>query len=361
MKIFRNTAAIAMAITLTLTTTLTSGTAFASSDTAAAPAVTTTPAQNSTATQPAATPDVIKTHLESMATVEKVTDDGKQLTVKIDDQILVLNIGTPTLFIHAKTGLPSSLKDIRIGDNIYVTYNSAMTRSIPPQSSAIAIVTGVEKNKTIPKLMTVKELVDAKENQIRFLNTDGDMIVTLLKDKPITPFKTKQIATYKDIQPGSKVFVWFDIVLMSYPGQTTAERTVLVSSGETIAKTPVSITVNGKKLKLEKAAVIERHGKYLVPLKAVANALDFELKWNARNKTASLDNGLVKTTVTVGKDAYYKASSKAIGLTNTFSYGASPEIVSGTLYVPADLFKLLYSNDGAVMVEGDTLCIRTMQ
>ncbi len=298
----------------------------------------------------------VRSTLEGVATVEQVNGE-KQLTVKIDQQTIVLNIGEETLFIDANTGIPSSLKDLKAGDSVYVYYSAAMTRSLPPQSSAVAVVTGVEKDKTIPRLMTVKEIVDSKENQIRFLNTDEDMIVTILKDNPITPYKTKQIVTYKDIQAGSKVFVWYDIVAMSYPGQTAAKKTVLVSTADTAVKAPVKVSVNGKALELGQSAVIERNGVYMVPLKAVSKALSFDLKWDAKTKSASIDNEMVKTTVTVGQDSYYKASSKAIGLTAPFAYGAGPEIIDGTLYVPADLFNLLYSNEETVKVIGDILSI----
>jgi hypothetical protein len=187
------------------------------------------------------------------------------------------------------------------------------------------------------------------------------MFVRLLNENPISPFKTKQIVTIKDIQPGSKVFVWFDIVLESYPGQTTATKTVLIGTEPVVAKVPTKIVVNNADLNLGNMTVVERNGKYLVPLKAVSKALGFDLKWDGKTKSASIDDGVVKTTITVGKDAYYKASSKAIGLTNSFSYGAAPEIINGSLYVPTDLFKLLYSNEETIKVSGDTIYITTSE
>lgn len=349
MKNLKSRIALMMAMTMM---TGVSSTAFASAETLTATPINTNEPEAIMADQ------VVRSTLEGNAIVEKLNED-KQLTVKVDDQTIVLNLGAETLFIDANTGIPSSLKDIKVGDALYVYYSAAMTRSLPPQSSAVAIVTGVEKDKTIPKLMTVKEIVDSKENQIRFLNTDEDMIVTILKDNPITPFKTKQNVTFKDIQAGSKVFVWYDIVAMSYPGQTAAKKTVLVNSVQTLVKAPVKVAINGKVLEMNQTPIVEKNGLYMVPLKAVSKALGFTLKWDAKTKSASIDNEMVKTTVTVGQDSYYKASSKAIGLTAPFSYGAGPEIIDGSLYVPVDLFKLLYSNEDAVKVKGDTLNIYT--
>lgn len=357
MKFFKSSTAMLLALTMALTTVTAVGTgnmAFASSETTPMSTLTTN------ASQPAIAPNDVRSTLEGLATVDKINGDN-QLTIQLEDQTIVLNVNETTLFIDAKTGLPSNFSDIKANDLVYVFYSAAMTRSLPPQSKAIAIVTGAKKDQTIPKLMTVKKIMDSKEGQISFLNTDEDMVVTILKENPISPFKTKQIVTYKDIQPGSKVFVWYDIVLMSYPGQTTATKTVFVSAGDATVTTPLYISVNGKVLNIKTPAVIERDGKYLVPLKAVSNALGFHLKWDAKTRTAAIDNGVVKTTVTVGKDAYYKASSKAIGLTNTFTYGASPEIVNGTLYVPSDLFSLLFSNEGTVKMTNDTLQINTSE
>lgn len=300
----------------------------------------------------------VKSILEGLATVEKVNGD-KQITIKLDQQTIVLNIGEETLFINAETGMPSQLKDVKVGDQIYVFYSAAMTRSLPPQSSAAAIVTGVKKDASIPKLMTVKEIVTIKDGRISFLNTNGDMIVTVTKDTPITPFKTKQIVNYKDIQPGTTLFVYYDIVLTSYPGQTGATKVVVVSTESKEAKEPTSIMVNDKVLDLGKLQIVKANGQYLVPLKAVSSALGFNLKWDAKAKAASIDNGSVKTVITVGEDAYFKASSKAIGLTAALPLGAGSEIIGGSLYVPVKLFNLLYSSEEAVKVESEVIHIHS--
>lgn len=299
----------------------------------------------------------VRTTLEGNVIVQKVAENG-QITVKLDEQIIVLNVGEQTLLIDAQTALPSTIKDIKEGDSLYVYYSAAMTRSLPPQSSAIAIVTNVQKDKSIPRLMTVKEIVSTKDNLISFLNTNEDMIVTVKKDTPITPFKTKQIVNYKDIQPGTKLFVYYDIVLMSYPGQTAATKVVVVSTAPEESKEPMSVVVNGKTVELGKLQIVKQNGNYLVPLKAVSGALGFSLKWDAKTKTASIDNGTVKTDITVGRDAYYKASSKAIGLTQALPLGAGAQIIKGNMYVPVALFDLLLG-EGTVTIEGEHITLST--
>ena len=79
-----------------------------------------------------------------------------------------LNIGTDTLFVNNKTGKEVKLADIKAGDRVYVYYDMAMTRSIPPQSRAYLVLTDVEEG-TPAKLWTAEEI--KAEN-------GGDLVVT---------------------------------------------------------------------------------------------------------------------------------------------------------------------------------------
>lgn len=298
----------------------------------------------------------VRSVLEGNAVVKSI-NENKQITVTIEDQTIVLNISEETIFIDSQTGIVSSIKDIKEGDSIYIYYSAAMTRSLPAQSSAKAVVTNVQKDKTIPKMMVVKEIMSSDKDQIKILNDCEDMIVTITKENPILPYKTKQIVTLDNIKVGSQIFVWYDIVAMSYPGQTTSHKTVIVGTQE--IKAPEKLQIDGKVLDLGKEKIMVKNGKVMLPLRTVSKAMGFELKWNSETNSAEIDNGEVKTSVTVGVDSYYKASSKAIGLTAPFEYGVSPEIVDGSLYIPAELFKLLFSNENAVKIQDNILNITT--
>lgn len=307
--------------------------------------------------------------LQGHASIKEVLANGN-LLVSVDGQEVVLKLNEETYLIHAKTGLPVSSKDFKAKDALYVYYSPVMTRSLPPQSNAIAVVTGVEKDKTFPRLFTVKEIVSEKDTEVRVLNTEGDLIVTLTKDTPVSPFKTKQMVNFSDVKVGTQIFVWYDIVAMSYPGQTGATKAVILGQCEE-AQSPelgvaevkatqemlskLKLNLNGKAI----SAKLElQNGHVMVPLRQVAKELGFKIQWDADIKGVHLDDGSVKTDVVLGEDGYFKASSKAIGLTQMFELGAKPEMKNGTLYVPVSLFNLLYSNNDAVRIEGNTLSIR---
>ena len=252
--------------------------------------------------------------------IVKVPLIDDQLFVTVNEMDLVLNISEETLVIDSKTGLPASLEDLKADDAIFVYYSAAIMKSLPPQSHAIAIVTQVEKNKSHAELFTVKEIISQKDGEIRALNKEGDLIVAFLEEISLTPFKTKQNVTIDDIKVGTQLFIWYEIVALSYPGQTAATKAVLVG-------------------------YLDENGSLTLPLRAVAESLGFQVTWNGEERSVFLDDGIVKTTLFIGEDSYFKASSQAIGLTQAFQLGVAPTIVDSRTYVPASFFDFIYSSN----------------
>ena len=51
------------------------------------------------------------------------------------------------------------------------------------------------------------------------------------------------------------------------------------------------------------------NGVAMVPLRLTAELCGFTVKWNARDRAVHLTNGTVQTTVTIGRDAYFRATA----------------------------------------------------
>lgn len=333
--------ALALSLTLVLTTVATSITAFADTSRIEAPSE-------------------VSDQLKGMAIVKAPTNNN-QLLVTVNEMEVALNISEKTLVIDSNTGLSASLNDLIADDVIFVYYSAAMTRSLPPQSHAIAIVTQVEKDKSHAEFFTIKEIVSRNAGEIRALNKEGDLIVTFAKENPLTPYMTKQNVTFDDIRVGTQLFIWYEIVALSYPGQTGATKAVLVGQEEELGVravyTPmagldaVSITIKDKAIQLGGHKLVEQDDLIMLPLRAVAEGLGFNVTWEGEDQSILLDNGTVKTTLYIGNDSYFNASSQAIGLTQSFQLGASPMLIDSNTYVPASLFNLLYSDNNSVKLE----------
>ena len=305
-------------------------------------------------------PTVVSDQLKGDAIVKAPLEDG-QLLVTLDKMDLALNISEETLAIDSKTGLPASLNELKAGDAIFVYYSAAMTKSLPPQSHAIAIVTQVEKEQSHAELFTVKEIISRDDVKVRALNKEGGLIVTFLKENPLTSYQTKQIVGLTDIHVGTQLFIWYEVVATSYPGQTAAMKAVLVGQEEGLGVravyTPMAgvnhaiVTIQNKAIQLSGKRLMDQNGLLMLPLRSVAEGLGFKVSWNGTDQSVLLNDGAVKTTIYIGDDSYFKASSQAIGLTQNFSLGAAPIIIDGSTYVPAALFNLLYSDNDMVTVE----------
>jgi len=356
---------VSIALTVTLVASLSTGALAQSAvpNTEQAVAISapiTAPNTSTAATDSVVAPIAAPTYLQGEAVVKAIYEYGRVLVV-VNDIEIAMNTSEETFVLDAKTGLPGDLGSLKVGDLLYVYYSPAMTRSIPAQSFATAIITQVEKDKAHPAFFTVKDIVSRSENEVRVLNEAGDLVATISKDMPIAPFKTKQIVTLQDISVGSQLFIWYDIVALSYPGQTHAKKTVFIAqSAQTpeLGVKPVlvpkdsklneKICINGNVMSLGKLNWQVQNGHVMVPLRVVAEALGFKVTWDGSIQGAHLDDGTVKTTVILGQDAYYKASSKAIGLTQNFEFGTKSVLVGNSMYVPVELFNLLYSNNSAV-------------
>lgn len=96
-------------------------------------------------------------------------------------------------------------------------------------------------------------------------------------------------------------------------------------------------------------------GCEMIPLREVAEKLGFELEWNGKDHTITLDDGKMNTTLTLGLDLYYASSSVAIGTTAPERFGVGPTMVNGQTYVPAEMFRALLGNaENAVSIAEGT-------
>lgn len=99
----------------------------------------------------------------------------------------------------------------------------------------------------------------------------------------------------------------------------------------------------------------------MVPLRAVAEKLNFKVVWNG-DGTVFLDDGVMHSTVTLGEDSYQVVTSveDMVGASAPFSLGMAPCAVNGTTYVPLGLFDaLLGSQQGAVTMENGVIRLDT--
>ena len=143
----------------------------------------------------------------------------------------------------------------------------------------------------------------------------------------------------------------------STPKETTIKATASVPQKLSIAY--YTVQVNGQDLDLDGTNIYTKGTTILVPLRKSAEALGFTLTWNPTTKSTDLDNGTIKTSITVGSNSYAYTSSKAIGMSAPTTLGSAPMIIGGNTYIPVTLYNILYNDPGSIQITDTSLNIKS--
>lgn len=148
-----------------------------------------------------------------------VAVEGRRIEVKDDDgRSVIALLNRDTYIIDGVKGnlhLPGVLQE---GQKVSLYYSSRMTRSLPPQAAAYAIVLGAAQD--TPLFFPVAQVQLAEDGKaVRVLNDNNDIIATI--DSAACP-------DYEQILPGDILLVWTKAMTMSLPAQTNADKAIIL-------------------------------------------------------------------------------------------------------------------------------------
>lgn len=150
---------------------------------------------------------------------------------------------------------------------------------------------------------------------------------------------------YEGELAGKRLVVIYGPSTKSIPAQTTPYKIiVLFDRIEDRAAYDVSnmeIIVNNKKIEAP-AAYENKQGTVMVPLRAIAEALGYEVVWNNETRSITLGEDIF---LTIGKDEYVAGK-------NTIKLGTAPELVENKTFVPLNFFKNVVKMNNAYVFEG---------
>ena len=124
-----------------------------------------------------------------------------------------------TYVVDGKSGrlrLPMALK---VGQCVTAYYSANMTRSLPPQSHAMAIVIGAPAEGSAAYFEVSQAALSADGSYVTLLNANNDLIATV---------DAATCSDFAKIKRGDKLLVWYDVMTMSLPAQTNASKVVLL-------------------------------------------------------------------------------------------------------------------------------------
>lgn len=262
---------------------------------------------------------------------------------------IVLHLSDETILMDSQAGTPVAFSDLKVGEKIQAYHDMAMTRSLPPQTHAQAILVNLPKQGNAAHFLTAEKVTVNVDGSVTILAESGTIYVTIGKDTPIAPLMTKNIVKNTDIHMGTRIVAWYDVVALSMPGQAQATKAVILPNVDKEA-----VTIVADDIALGEGKVVD--GVTMVPIRVVGEKLGFTVTWDGKNDSVVLDNGTVKTSVKIGQDMYYKAAAKEgmVGMSAPTSLGAAAYTEKGISWAPAELFNLLLGAP-AVTLEGDVI------
>ena len=141
------------------------------------------------------------------------------IVVKGEHNIIAAMITDDTYLLNGKNGKTKKLSSFKVGKEVAVYHSPKMTRSIPPQAEAYAVVLG-DNSEKVGKFFKVEEVTMSEDNTyVSVINTNESLIATVDK---------KANKNFAEIKAGDNLMVWYDMMTMSLPARTNANKVVIL-------------------------------------------------------------------------------------------------------------------------------------
>ena len=124
-----------------------------------------------------------------------------------------------TYLLNGKNGKGKKLSSFKVGKEVTVYYSPKMTRSIPPQTEAYAVVLG-DNSEKMGKFFKVGEVTFSEDGTyVNVTNTNESLIATVDK---------KANKNFAELKVGDSLMIWYDMMTMSLPAFTNANKVVIL-------------------------------------------------------------------------------------------------------------------------------------
>lgn len=201
--------------------------------------------------------------------------------------------------------------EINIGDIITGFYDASrpMIMIYPPQYNAEVVV--VESDKYNVKFDIFNQDLVSTDNFLK-LNINEKTELVSWDGKAFTGELTNR-----------KLVVIYDVSTKSIPAQTNPLKVIVLPEVE-----EMDIVVNNKLIKAP-PAYDDGQGIIMVPLRAVAEALGYEVNWNGEEQRIKVGDSV---SLKIGVDSYNNTQGKSV------QTGIVPSLRDGVTYVPLHFF-----------------------
>ncbi|MBQ1947153.1 MAG: copper amine oxidase N-terminal domain-containing protein [Clostridia bacterium] len=260
------------------------------------------------------------------ASVVSYDAENTALTVLSGEEELVLMIAENTVIIDAATGIPASVENLSAGTKIIAYHDIMMTMSIPPQTPALAIITGTENG--CNRFFMEVASISVGEEGYTVTDTNGNYILNFTEEVALTPYRTRNIVTVNNIEVGDRLVFTTDILTMSIPAVANPSEIILIKNADQKLLADLDDVFAEKNV-----APTEVDGVVYLPLRAAAEFMGYTVDWNGEAMSIILTRENRSYTLTIGQEDY--------GFNRSLMYFPAPALLDSTTFVPIDFVKTI--------------------
>ncbi|HZJ85197.1 MAG TPA: copper amine oxidase N-terminal domain-containing protein [Syntrophomonadaceae bacterium] len=249
--------------------------------------------------------------------------------------------GNPANLIVNKNTYVVDEVELVVGSQIIFFYDASrpMIMIYPPQYNP-DVVALIDDSRII-KVDTFDRDLVSRDNSLK------------LNISPETEIYLRDGSIYDGEIAGQQLLVIYDISTKSIPAQTNPKRVVVLNdiTGENedlydenykpnVSK--MNIVVDNDMVIMEPKAYTHADGAVMIPLRVVAEALGYEVGWDGKNYSITLDN---RISLQIDSPNYTKSNI-------SITLDTAPALVDNTTYVPLNFFTSVLLLNNAYVFEG---------
>ena len=142
----------------------------------------------------------------------------------------IMHLSEQTVWVDSGRRTAADPAALAEGESVYVFHSAVTALSLPPQSAAYAVVSGVPQDAACARYMEVDTL-KKKGGALQVTANNGTACFTVDEDTAFTPYRTRNIVTAQDLRKGSRIMVWY-----ADGAQTRAAAVMLLPGNEPLTR-----------------------------------------------------------------------------------------------------------------------------
>ena len=157
---------------------------------------------------------------EVLFTTGKIVEvNENMIVVKGEHNLIAAMITDETYLLNGKNGKAKKLSSFKVGKEVTVYHSPKMTRSIPAQTVSYAIVLGNNDEKQGKYFKVDKVTLSEDGSYVSVIDTNHNLIATIDK---------KACKDFTSIESGDELIVWYNMMTMSLPARTNAQKALIL-------------------------------------------------------------------------------------------------------------------------------------